>query len=165
MHYLDDNNLSVLTEDICFRARNLKADSSGESAERIFYWIAENVKYERNRVEQGAEYAYIYRVGACDEHADLFVSMARCIGIPSRRITGSLINESEANGHAWTEYYDGGWVYLDPSSKSRPHAYTPDKNHVAACIGEGAYTCGVGYSYTYTRGKPKIRVEEKIYLA
>ena len=165
--YLVENNWSRTTDDICYRAKRIKEESGNisDNAADILDWMIGNVQYELNHEELGAEYCYINRRGACDEHADLFVSMARCDGIPARRITGSLMNASQLNGHAWAEYYDGGWIYLDPSVKKKAQAFIPDNRHIAACVGEGAYHCGVGYAYTYTGKKPKITVEERVYLS
>jgi hypothetical protein len=165
--YLIGDNFSQTTDDICFRASMLKGNSTktADIVSRILDWLRENIEYEYNDEEHGAQYCHVHRRGACDEHADLFIAMARCVGIPARRVTGSLLNASELRGHAWSEYYDGGWVYIDPSTKkpNQPHAL--DNRHVAACVGEGAYNCGVGYTYTYRRKKPRVTVEERIYLS
>ena len=165
--YLLGNDFSPTSDDICFRAKMLKEEAKNTSqlARKIHDWLTANVKYEINHKELGAEYCYTHRKGACDEHADLFVSMARCVGTPARRVTGSLVNSSQLNGHAWSEYYDGGWVYVDPSVKYRDQAWVTDNKHIVACVGEGAYHCGVGYSYIYTGRKPNITVEEQTYLS
>ncbi|MFH1054480.1 MAG: transglutaminase-like domain-containing protein [Candidatus Altiarchaeota archaeon] len=165
--YLQENNFSRMTDDICYRANALQKGGNGteQTVDSIQKWMIGNIRYELNQEELGAEYCYLYKKGACDEHADLFVSLARCVGIPSRRITGSLINASSLNGHAWSEYYDGGWVYVDPSVKKVNLAFAPDNKHITACLGEGAYHCGVGYSYTYERKKPQITVQEKTYMS
>jgi hypothetical protein len=166
--YLMENNNSQMTEDICFRAGMLKSKTRNmsETASDIYDWMRESIDYESNLGEFGAEYCYANQRGACDEQADLFVSMARCDGVPSRRVTGNLLNVSQLNGHAWAEYYDGkNWIYLDPSVKNHKQAFTADKKHLAACVGEGAYDCGVEYSFTYKGKKPKLEVKEQVYLS
>jgi len=164
--YLVANQFSSASDEICFRAKALKtgANTTAQTVSRLQGWMITNIQYEANEEEFGADYCYINKRGACDEQADLFVSLARCVGIPARRVTGSLINGSQMDGHAWAEYYDGGWVYIDPSIKNADLAVAPDNKHVTACIGEGAYHCGVGYMYTYSGRKPKIIIEERTVL-
>jgi len=164
--YLVENNLSRTTDDICWRARQLRnsTKSNAKTAENILDWMINNINYEVNEEELGAEYCYINHRGACDEHADLFVSMARCDGIPARRVTGNLVNASQLNGHAWAEYYDNGWVYVDPSIKKHDAALASDNKHMASCVGEGAYHCGTSYAYTYSGKRPKIQVDEQVYV-
>jgi transglutaminase-like putative cysteine protease len=54
------------------------------------------------------------RRGDCSEHADLFASFARAVGIPTRRCQGLLIQETEAVYHAWVEVaLDGRWIPVD----------------------------------------------------
>jgi transglutaminase-like putative cysteine protease len=165
--YFVEANQTQASDDICFRAKALRGGSKSvnETVRRIQQWLTDNVLYELNHEELGAQYAFVNRRGACDEQADLFVSMARCDGIAARRVTGTLLNASKLSGHAWAEYYDEGWVYLDPSVKDPMRAFAPDNRHIIACLGEGAYHCGVGYSYTYTGAKPKISVEEQVYMS
>ncbi|MBD3387480.1 MAG: hypothetical protein GF416_00500 [Candidatus Altiarchaeales archaeon] len=165
--YLLGDDFSETTDDICFRARMLKGNLSDthDVVDRFLSWIIENVNYELNDEELGAQYCYVHRRGACDEHADLFVSMSRCVGIPARRVTGSLVNASQLRGHAWAEYYDGGWYYIDPSIKKHKQAYILDNKHIATCIGEGISSCGIGYTYTYTSKKPNVRIDERLYLS
>jgi hypothetical protein len=164
--YVVEGRLSQMTDDICFRAGLLAEGANGtrDKAQRIYSWLRDNVEYELNGEEMGASSCFARRRGACDEHADLFVSMARCDGVPARRVTGSLVNGTRLSGHAWSEYYAGGWVYLDPSVKKSERAFVPDNRHVTACLGEGAYECGVGYSYTYSGKAPTISVKEQVYL-
>ncbi len=165
--YLLPTNQSPMTDDICFRAKAIGATRSGtqDKVRGIVSWIIGNIEYEANEEELGAESCYIRRIGACDEHADLFVSMARCIGIPSRRVTGSLYNDSKLAGHAWAEYFDQGWIFVDPSVKGLNRSFAPDNRHLFSCIGEGAYHCGVGYSFTYSGGEPNIDIEERVYIS
>lgn len=52
--------------------------------------------------------------GDCSEHADLFASLARSLGIPTRHCQGLLIQKEEAVYHAWVEAWIGGtWVPID----------------------------------------------------
>ncbi|MBN2712128.1 MAG: transglutaminase domain-containing protein [Planctomycetes bacterium] len=52
--------------------------------------------------------------GDCSEHADLFASLARSIGIPTRHCHGLIIQKEEAIYHAWVEaWISGTWVPVD----------------------------------------------------
>ena len=153
--------------EICATARNfLVLGNNTATALNAFVWIRENIVYEANTDEKGAEYCYRMRKGACDEHADLFVAMMRCLNISARRVTGFLINNgTDTSGHAWAEFYDNGWIYVDPSSKQDLRGFITDQKHVITCVGERAYDCGTTYTYTFMQNKrPKINLTEKILL-
>lgn len=59
--------------------------------------------------------------GVCDEHAVLFMSLARSVGIPCRYVTGyaygNALDLSDFGPHAWVEVYvpDHGWIGVDPT--------------------------------------------------
>ena len=57
------------------------------------------------------------KVGDCSEHALLFNTLARAVGIPSRELSG-IINyeENKFAIHAWNEVViDGYWYPVDPT--------------------------------------------------
>lgn len=52
--------------------------------------------------------------GDCSEHADLFASLARALGIPTRHCHGLLIQKDVAVYHTWVEaWINGTWVPVD----------------------------------------------------
>ena len=60
--------------------------------------------------------------GVCQDHAHVFISAARSLGIPARYVSGYLLagtggEPSDAN-HAWAEAWldDLGWVGFDPAN-------------------------------------------------
>ncbi len=60
------------------------------------------------------------RTGDCTEHSQLFITLARALGLPARDATGYVYNGDDniprLSGHAWVEaYVDGRWVGLDPT--------------------------------------------------
>jgi transglutaminase-like putative cysteine protease len=63
--------------------------------------------------------------GVCQDHAHVFISAARIIGIPARYVNGYFLSgtlaPSEA-AHAWAEaWIDGlGWVGFDPANNMCP---------------------------------------------
>lgn len=57
--------------------------------------------------------------GDCTEHALLFTTLARSVGIPAREVSGLAYIESPEpmfGWHAWSEVNDGaGWISIDPT--------------------------------------------------
>jgi transglutaminase-like putative cysteine protease len=64
-------------------------------------------------------------VGVCQDHAHVFISAARLLGVPARYVSGYLFvgeqEPAEAN-HAWAEVWlqDLGWVGFDPANRICP---------------------------------------------
>jgi hypothetical protein len=53
-----------------------------------------------------------FATGVCADFASAYISMARAIGIPARRVECWF----DGDGHAWTEVLlDGEWVHADPT--------------------------------------------------
>jgi transglutaminase-like putative cysteine protease len=98
--------------------------------------------HERVVYEVGATHAYTTaaealsdRRGVCQDHAHVFLSAARLMGIPARYVTGYLaigIGQSSAASHAWAEALvpDLGWVGFDPAN-----GIGPRDGHVRAAAG------------------------------
>ncbi|MDP3917743.1 MAG: transglutaminase-like domain-containing protein [Candidatus Woesebacteria bacterium] len=104
-----------------------------KTAREIYDFVATKLKYDYERVKPNVE-----RLGAvkalqnpdsaiCMEFTDLFIALARAVGIPAREVNGfaytenpiiqplSLVNDVL---HAWPEYYDyekGVWIPVDPT--------------------------------------------------
>jgi len=124
--------------------------------------VAQIMTYVKSRLrfpgfmpnEIGALQALMTRQGDCSEYSALFVALCRAKGIPARRCTGFLVNESLQPSkifHAWLEaYLDGyGWVPFDPAMSNSyltatdPRVYFTNLetdpvmggDHVGACVG------------------------------
>src|SRR5205809_488384 len=54
------------------------------------------------------------RVGDRNEHAVLFVALARAAGLPARTAAGLVPVDGRFYYHAWAEVYLGDWVAVDP---------------------------------------------------
>jgi len=98
------------------------------------------VPYELGVTSAGttAEGALAIGAGVCQDHAQIFISAARCAGIPARYVSGYLMmNETvdQDASHAWAEaHVDGlGWVGFDVSN-----GYSPDERYVRIAIGRDA---------------------------
>ena len=81
-------------------------------------YLIQTIKHpEKQEIRLGAEKAFLFGTGDCDEFIDLFITLARMRGIPCRRLTGYFIrNENaEAEPHAWGEILSPtiGWIPID----------------------------------------------------
>jgi hypothetical protein len=99
----------------------------------IYDYVSTTLKYDFNRVQPNVQ-----RMGAvkalespsqaiCMEFTDLFIAIARAVGIPAREINGYAYTENPELQplslvadvlHAWPEYYDkdkGIWIPIDPT--------------------------------------------------
>ncbi len=112
----DDPELSRL-------AKKFKAPKPVKTAENIFRWVADNVRYAGYLPnDRGALYALRKKKGDCTEFMYLFAALCRANNIPARGIGGYVSNENavlKPNGyHNWVEfYYDGAWWLSDPQKK------------------------------------------------
>lgn len=99
--------------------------------------IVEKVPFDNAATFAGttAEEALAAGGGVCQDHAQIFVSAARCAGIPARYVSGYLMMndriEQDAS-HAWAEaHIDGlGWLGFDVSN-----GYSPDERYVRIATG------------------------------
>lgn len=99
----------------------------------IYNFVIKTLNYDYERVKKGAE--RLGAVGAlespekaiCTEFTDLFIALARAVGIPAREINGYAYTTNERLRplslvadilHAWPEYWDDKkqvWVPIDPT--------------------------------------------------
>ncbi len=99
--------------------------------------IEDNVRYEVGNTHTGttAEQAVEAGHGVCQDHAHIFVAIARMLDYPARYVSGYLMMndriEQDAT-HAWAEaHVDGlGWVGFDVSN-----AISPDERYVRVATG------------------------------
>jgi transglutaminase-like putative cysteine protease len=86
-----------------------------------------------------AEEAAAKATGVCQDHANIFVSAARCAGIPARYVSGYLLMDDRVEqdaSHAWAEAHlpHLGWVGFDVSN-----GMSPDPRYVRIAIGRDAH--------------------------
>lgn len=73
--------------------------------------------------------------GVCQDHAHVFISAARFLGVPARYVSGYMVvgeNELAEASHAWAETYvtNLGWVGFDVSNQ-----VSPDERYVRVATG------------------------------
>ncbi|WP_369027077.1 transglutaminase domain-containing protein [Qipengyuania sp. RANM35] len=104
---------------------------------RLSSRILEQVEYKTGTTHSRttAEEAFAQGSGVCQDHAHIFIGIARALDVPARYVSGYLMMndriEQEA-GHAWAEAYVGGlgWVGFDISN-----GISPDARYVRVATG------------------------------
>lgn len=89
-------------------------------------------------VQTTAEDALQGKGGVCQDHAQIFIAVARLSGIPARYVSGYLMIEDQVTQeatHAWAEVFleDLGWVGFDASN-----GVSPDEKYVRVALGRDA---------------------------
>ncbi|HYV04382.1 MAG TPA: transglutaminase domain-containing protein, partial [Blastocatellia bacterium] len=83
-------------------------------ASKLGDWTFKNLKWKRvDGASAGSTLAT--READCLEFSQLFVAMARTVGLPARIVSGLAHTGSSFGGHAWVEVWAGEWVELDPT--------------------------------------------------
>jgi hypothetical protein len=101
----------------------LKESKPLRTAENIFQWVANNIKYSGyTKDDHGALYALRNRQGDCTEYMYLFVALCRANDIPARGIGGYIFSGdpilNPSSYHNWAEFYDdAAWRIADPQKK------------------------------------------------
>ncbi len=104
-------------------AGKLKVSKPLQTAENIFRWVVDNVRYTGySRDARGARYALLHKEGDCTEFMYLFAALCRANNIPARCVGGYVYGESTilhpGDYHNWAEFYvDGVWRIADPQKK------------------------------------------------
>lgn len=156
-----------------------------QNAQKIYNYVVDTLNYDFETINKdylersGAKKALLGEApAACMEFTDLFITIARAMGIPSREINGYAINTREdinlplsirlKNGdllHAWPEFYDPnfGWIQIDPTwgHTSGLDFFTKlDTNHLAFAIKgtDSSFPLPAGM-YRYNEGKQLVSVE------
>jgi transglutaminase-like putative cysteine protease len=100
--------------------------------------VREAVDYQENEthVHTTAAEALADGAGVCQDHAHVFISVCRILGVPARYVGGYLATTEEsqdhAAGHAWACALvpDLGWVAFDPAN-----GRSATENYVRATLG------------------------------
>lgn len=94
-----------------------RSDSDTKYAKLAYQVVRDTLKLKTLMGERkGAAWAASEKEGDCDEHADLFIALARAVRIPSRRVVGHYFKGGpEPEPHAWSEVFleNLGWIPVD----------------------------------------------------
>ena len=100
-------------------------------AGKINAWVATNVKRAVSPGAPDALQLLRTRRGDANDHTQLFVALARSIGIPARVAMGVVYVGGKFYYHAWPEVYLRDWTALDPTFGQFP----ADASHVRFVVG------------------------------
>jgi transglutaminase-like putative cysteine protease len=100
-------------------------------AERINDWVHDSLKKEITVGVPSALATLHARVGDCNEHAQLYVAVARAAGIPARMAAGLTYLDGKFYYHAWPEVWLQRWVAVDPTFGQFP----ADASHLRFTVG------------------------------
>ena len=123
--YLRETPYTVCSPTIRSYAEKFRASvgrSLIEALHEIMLSIADDVAYAKGETHvhtTGAE-ALEQGSGVCQDHAHIFCSVCRSLGIPARYVSGYLAHDSHAASHAWADAFVEylGWVSFDPSNRT-----------------------------------------------
>ncbi len=98
----------------------------GEAAMELSRLVREEMRYQRGvtGVHSRGEDAWAERAGVCQDFAHITIGALRTLGIPARYVSGYLVPTRDAavgetstgESHAWVEFWDDGWVAVDPTN-------------------------------------------------
>ncbi len=120
-------------------ARDLRKDGRSplETLHALSARILETVAYESGftGVATTAEDAWTMTRGVCQDHAQIFIGIARALDIPARYVSGYLMMDDRIDQtatHAWAEAHVEhlGWVGFDISN-----GISPDQRYVRLATG------------------------------
>lgn len=146
---------------------NAYADTPLQTVKKLASWVVSRVRYTVNLGRSGSDHALVYTgrgyaiVGDCVEVADVFITMARSLGVPARAAYGFLLRsykehmwlnmstvESEGDailehwgGHMWPQVYvePYGWIDVDMLDGMAPNVGQFSARHIIFGFEETKY--------------------------
>jgi len=85
------------------------------AAKLITVWVHDSLKKEITFGIPNALQVLETRKGDCNEHTQLFVALARAVGLPARIAAGLAYVDGKFFYHAWPEVLIDDWVAVDPT--------------------------------------------------
>ena len=103
-------------KEVIDKAREIAGDDrdAWSVARKLAEWTNKNLEWKFT-VRADAVQTLATREADCSEFSELFVGMARSLGLPARMVSGLAYNGSSFGGHAWVEVWIGKWIELDPT--------------------------------------------------
>lgn len=84
-------------------------------AQKLEQWVYDSLTKEVVFSVPNALEILRTRRGDCNEHTQLYVALARALGMPARIATGLAYVRGKFYYHAWPEVWLGDWVAVDPT--------------------------------------------------
>ena len=118
-------------------------------AARINRWVYDSLQKRITFGIPSALQVLRARSGDCNEHAQLYVALARAAGIPARVAAGLAYIDGRFYYHAWPEVFLRDWVAVDPTFGQFP----ADAAHLRFIVG------GLGRQAELLRLMGKLRID------
>ena len=99
--------------------------------QRMVSWVRDSLANESSVTLSSALTTLRSRRGDSNEHAQLFVALARAAGIPARTVSGMVVLNGRPYYHAWAEVLLQRWVGVDPTFGQFP----VDASHLRMLVG------------------------------
>lgn len=100
-------------------------------ARRLTRWVYDSVRKEPTFSLPNALQVLQTRRGDCNEHTQLYIALARALGLPARFASGLAYVDGKFYYHAWPEVWLGEWVAVDPTWGQFP----ADASHLRFTVG------------------------------
>lgn len=84
-------------------------------AERLNRWVHDSLEKRITLGIPSAVQVLRSRRGDCNEHTQLYIALARSLGLPARSASGLALVRGKFYYHAWPEVWLGDWVAVDPT--------------------------------------------------
>lgn len=117
-------------------AKSIEGDGELAKLHALMEAVNATVEFRKDATTSAttAEEALELRAGVCQDHAQVFISAVRLLGLPARYVSGYMLDGSEAAAasHAWAEAHVPGlgWVGFDPAN-----CVCPDERYVRVASG------------------------------
>lgn len=145
-------------------AASLSQDDALRTLHVLSSAVLRDVVYEigHTHVATTAEEAVDAGHGVCQDHAQIFIGLARAMGIPARYASGYLMLDGRIDQeatHAWAEaFVEGlGWVGFDVSN-----GISPDEHYIRVASGRDYREAAPVTGLTYGASEQSIRVEIQV---
>lgn len=125
---LQSNDITIVQKAIAITG--LERDAR-RVAEKLNRWVHDSLQKEVTFSVPNAVQVLRTRRGDCNEHTQLYVALARAVGIPARIATGLAHVRGKFYYHAWPEVWLGEWVPVDPTFGQFP----ADAAHLRFVVG------------------------------
>jgi hypothetical protein len=114
-------------------AKRIAGDSRDPAvvAERLNRWVYDSLSKDITIGIPNALQVLRSRSGDCNEHTQLYLALARAVGLPARSASGLALVRDKFYYHAWPEVYLGRWIAVDPTFGQFP----ADAAHIRFTVG------------------------------
>ncbi|MDP3491660.1 MAG: transglutaminase family protein [Hyphomonadaceae bacterium] len=124
--YLRSTPLTEADAKIQALAKGVAGEKALDRLHAVFNAVADAIEYKPSTTSSATTAAQALKAGqgVCQDHAHVFISGARSIGLPARYVVGYLLAEDTklTETHAWAEAWapEIGWIGFDAANRLCP---------------------------------------------